>query len=106
MAHLLEQMAYVGDTPWHALGHQLPAKQPIEVWAREAGMDWSICETPVRYMAEQAGTLGSIMSFDDQKVLYRSDTKAPLSVVSGRYQVVQPKEVLEFYRDLTEVSGY
>ena len=38
--------------------------------------------------------------------MYRSDTKAPLSVVSGRYQVVQPQEVLEFYRDLTEVSGY
>ena len=106
MAHLLEQMAYVGDTPWHELGHQLPAKQPIEVWAREAGMDWSICQTPVRYLAEQAGSLGSIMSFEDQKVLYRSDTKAPLSVVSGRYQVVQPREVLEFYRDLTEVAGY
>jgi phage/plasmid-like protein (TIGR03299 family) len=27
-------------------------------------------------------------------------------VVSPRYQVVQPREVLEFYRDLTEVSGY
>lgn len=106
MAHLLEQMAYVGETPWHELGHHLPAKQPIEVWAREAGMDWSIRETPVRYMTEQAGSLGSILSYDDQKVLYRSDTKAPLSVVSGRYQVVQPKEVLEFYRDLTEVSGY
>ena len=39
-------------------------------------------------------------------MLYRSDTKAPLSVVSQRYQVVQPKEVLEFYRDLTQVSGY
>jgi len=46
------------------------------------------------------------MSFDEQKVLYRSDTKAPLSVVSGRYQVVQPKAVLEFYRDLTGISGF
>jgi len=27
-------------------------------------------------------------------------------VVSDRYQVVQPREVLEFYRDLTEISGY
>jgi hypothetical protein len=106
MAHLVQSMAYVGETPWHELGNQLPAKQPIEVWAREAGMDWTIRETPVRYMTEQAGALGSIMSFDEQKVLYRSDTKAPLSVVSGRYQVVQPKEVLEFYRDLTEVSGF
>ena len=106
MAHLLQSMAYVGQTPWHDLGNQLPAKQPIEVWAREAGMDWTIRETPVRFMADQAGALGSIMTFEDQKVLYRSDTKAPLSVVSNRYQVVQPKEVLEFYRDLVEVSGY
>jgi phage/plasmid-like protein (TIGR03299 family) len=106
MAHLIEKMAYVGATPWHQLGNQLPPKQPIEVWAEKAGMDWNICETPVRYMTEQAGALGSILSFADQKVLYRSDTKAPLSVVSSRYQVVQPKAVLEFYRDLTEISGF
>ncbi|EJL72250.1 phage/plasmid-related protein TIGR03299 [Variovorax sp. CF313] len=99
-------MAYVGQTPWHELGNQLPPKQPLEVWAQKAGMDWRICETPVRYMAEQAGALGSIMTFEDQKVLYRSDTKAPLSVVGGRYQIVQPRDVLEFYRDLTEVSGF
>ena len=99
-------MAYIGQTPWHELGNQLPPRQPIEVWAQKAGMDWSIHETPVRYMAEQAGALGSIMTFDDQKVLYRSDTKAPLSVVGNRYQIVQPKEVLEFYRDLTEISGF
>lgn len=106
MSHLVQTMAYVGQTPWHQLGNQLPARQPIDVWAQKAGMDWTICETPVRYMTEQAGSLGSIMSFDEQKVLYRSDTKAPLSVVSGRYQVVQPKAVLEFYRDLTEISGF
>ncbi len=106
MAHAIERMAYVGDTPWHQLGSVLPPKQPIEVWADKAGMNWQICETPVRFMADQAGPLGQILTFEDQKVLYRSDTKAPLSVVSGRYQVVQPREVLEFYRDLTEVSGF
>jgi len=106
MAHNVQTMAYAGEAPWHNLGNQLPAKQSIEVWAEKAGMNWTICETPVRYMAEQAGALGSIMSYEDQKVLYRSDSKAPLSVVSERYQVVQPKEVLEFYRDLSEVSGF
>ncbi|UYZ84868.1 DUF932 domain-containing protein [Entomomonas sp. E2T0] len=48
----------------------------------------------------------SLVSFDDQKVLYRSDSNLPLSVVSGRYKVVQPMEVLEFYRDLTEQFGF
>ena len=99
-------MAYVGNAPWHELGNKLPPKQSIDVWAREAGMDWTICEAPVRYLADQVGSLGSIMTFEDQKVLYRSDSKAPLSVVGGRYQVVQPKAVLEFYRDLTQISGF
>ncbi len=106
MAHAVQSMAYVGEAPWHELGNALPAKQPIEIWAREAGMDWTICESPVRFLSDQIGALGTIQSFEDHKVLYRSDTKAPLSVVGRRYQVVQPKEVLEFYRDLTEVSGY
>lgn len=106
MAHLIEQMAYVGATPWHGLGSRLTEKQPLEVWQQEAGMNWQIQDSPVHFKAEAAGHLGSIHTFPEQKVLYRSDTKAPLSVVSNRYQVVQPREVLEFYRDLTEFSGY
>ena len=106
MAHKIEQMAYVGATPWHGLGNQLTQKQPIEVWQREAGMDWQIQESPVHFKADTIGHLGSINSFPEQKVLYRSDTKAPLSVVSNRYQIVQPRDVMEFYRDLTAVSGY
>lgn len=106
MAHLVESMAYVGDAPWHRLGNELPPSQPIEVWAELAGMGWSIKEAPVCFMTERAGGLGAIQTFDEQKVLYRSDTNKPLSVVSERYQVVQPREVLEFYRDLTEISGY
>jgi len=47
-----------------------------------------------------------IMPFEEQRVLYRSDTHAPLSVVSQRYQEVQPLEILEFYRDLTEQAGF
>ncbi|CUR46209.1 Mycobacteriophage Barnyard protein gp56 [Alloalcanivorax xenomutans] len=106
MAHQIEQMAYVGDTPWHGLGQQLSRHQPLEVWREQAGMDWHIEESPVRFIADGAGHLGSIHSFPEQKVLYRSDTRTPLSVVSQRYKVVQPEEVLEFYRDLTEYAGY
>ncbi len=106
MAHLIEQMAYVGATPWHGLGNELPAQQPLEVWMERAGMNWTIEQAPVQYVVSQSGPLSEICSFDDQKVLFRSDTKAPLSVVGSRYHVVQPREVLEFYRDLTEVSGF
>ena len=39
MAHLVETMAYVGATPWHGLGNQLTTHQPLQVWAKQAGMD-------------------------------------------------------------------
>lgn len=103
--HLVHSMAYVGAEPWHGLGNQLSPNQPLEIWAQQAGMNWSIESADVRFIAG-AESLGSIHAFPEQKVLYRSDTKAPLSVVSKRYQVVQPSEILEFYRDLTEVGGY
>ncbi|SCC95132.1 conserved hypothetical protein [Thiomonas sp. X19] len=89
-------MAYTGHTPWHGLGQQLIPHQPLEVWQRAAGMDWHIEASPVRYFN------GSdvLHTFPEQHVLHRSDSHAPLAVVSSRYQVVQPKEILEFYRDL------
>lgn len=106
MAHQIEQIAYVGETPWHGLGNQLSPNQPLEVWAQQAGMDWWIESSNVSYMAQNERGQSIIMPFEEQRVLYRSDTHAPLSVVSQRYQEVQPKEILEFYRDLTEQSGF
>lgn len=106
MAHQLEQMAYVGDTPWHGLGNQLTPNQPIEIWAQQAGMDWRIESSDISYMAKNDRGQSIILPYEEQRVLYRSDTHAPLSVVSQRYQEVQPLEILEFYRDLTEQSGF
>ena len=106
MAHQIEQIAYVGETPWHGLGNQLSPHQPIEVWAEQAGMDWRIESSDVSYMAQNERGQSIIMPYEEQRVLYRSDTHAPLSVVSQRYQEVQPKQILEVYRDLTEQSGF
>ncbi|XZW39243.1 DUF932 domain-containing protein [Acinetobacter baumannii] len=106
MAHLVETMAFVGDTPWHGLGNPLSPNQPIEVWAQQAGMDWRIESSNVSYMAKNERGQNILMPYEEQRVLYRSDTHAPLSVVSQRFQEVQPKEILEFYRDLTEQSGF
>ncbi|AWM79328.1 hypothetical protein DKL61_02565 [Gammaproteobacteria bacterium ESL0073] len=115
MAHYVSSMAYVGETPWHGLGSSLPSGQPIEIWADKAGMNWQIKQAPVCFVAsdttdtDNAGIIDlsrSLVDFADHKVLYRSDSQLPLSVVSSRYKVVQPMEVLEFYRDLTEQFGF
>jgi len=103
--HLVQSMAYVGEQPWHGLGHHLAPHQPLDVWARQAGMDWRIEAADVQYDVTQS-IPEALHAFPEQRVLYRSDTKTPLSVVSRRYKVVQPAEILEFYRDLSEVGGY
>jgi phage/plasmid-like protein (TIGR03299 family) len=98
-------MAFVGATPWHGLGNRLPANQPIEVWQKQAGMDFEIKETDVLFNVSNEGNF-HVKANPDAKVLYRSDTHAPLSVVSQRYKVVQPHDVLEFYRDLVSAGGF
>lgn len=107
MAHEVQTMAYINEEPWHGLGNRLPRNQPLEIWQQKAGMDWQIKEAPVLFNANQdEGSLLNLRSNADTKVLYRSDNLEPLSVVSKRYQTVQPKEVLEFYRDLVAAGGF
>lgn len=104
MAHLIETMAYTGQTPWHGLGNQLPEKQSLDIWQQAAGMDWTIEQSDVLYNVTSDAL--HIRPFTESKVLYRSDTLAPLSVVSKRYNVVQPHEVLHFYQDLVQAGGF
>lgn len=94
-------MAYVNDKPWHGLGQELSAGASIEEWVKEAGMDYEIHASPVKYE-----TPSGIQVMENRNVLYRSDTGAHLSVVGDKYKVVQPLEVMEFFRDLTESQQF
>lgn len=98
------EMAYVGETPWHGLGQRLDAGATIEKWIEQAGMAWTIRKAPVHYYQDRAQT--SMVQHPDQVVLTRSDTGAPLGIVSQDYNIVQPYEVLEFFRDLVAGGGF
>src|SRR3546814_8029450 len=98
MAHQIEQMAYVGATPWHGLGNNLPQKLPIEVWQREAGMNWQILDSPVHFKSDEAGHLAAIHSFHEQNLIFRPDTKAPLSVDSPRRSEEHTSELQSLMR--------
>jgi len=96
------EMAYAGDTPWHRLGNKLEQGASIEEWQKMAGMDWEIKSSTAMYSSDGQ----NIFNYPTQRVLYRSDNLKPLSIVSNRYQEVQPKEVLEFFRDLVDEHGF
>jgi phage/plasmid-like protein (TIGR03299 family) len=95
-----DSMAFVGETPWHGLGQRLPEDAPIETWAKTAHLDWSLIEKDISY-----DNGNGPVKFEGKKALVRSDTGEGLSVVSTRYRVVQPGQVLEFFRDLVDNFG-
>jgi phage/plasmid-like protein (TIGR03299 family) len=92
------EMAYTGEKPWHGLGQELRLGASIEEWITAAGMDWKVKRSKVRYFCDKNGA--QQLEWPEQHVLFRSDTQAPLGVVSDHYKVVQPAAVLEFFRDL------
>lgn len=98
------EMAYTGDKPWHNLGQELEAGRSIEEWQTAAGLDWKIQRSKVRYFAARDESVQ--LEMPEQHVLFRSDSKAPLGIVSDKYKVVQPGAVLEFFRDLVSGSGF
>ncbi len=112
MAHLIEnnevtgkaEIAYIGKKPWHGLGQQLTQDAPIEVWRKEAGLDWEAQVAPVRF--EPHGEGGDIFRVKGQNVIYRSDTFAALGLVSDRYKVHQPADVLDFFNTLVQSAGF
>ena len=107
MAHELDiqdgkaAMAYVSQKPWHGLGQQLTEDSDIDTWKVEAGMNWNAIGSPVTY---QVGA--ETKSYKERKVIYREDNGNPLSVVSDEYKIVQPHEVLEFFRDVAKGAGF
>jgi phage/plasmid-like protein (TIGR03299 family) len=110
MAHLIEnnaitgkaEIAFVNSTPWHGLGQQLTQDAHIDVWRKEAGLDWEAKLSPVTF--NPSGD--KLVTVENQNVIYRNDTFAPLGVVTDRYKVHQPAEVLEFFNTLVQSAGF
>ena len=110
MAHLIEtneitgkdEIAFVGETPWHGLGQVLTKDAPIEVWRKEAGLDWQAKTAPVYFSHDNQ----NFSTVENQNVIYRDDTNKPLGIVTNRYKVHQPSEVLDFFNTLVQSAGF
>ncbi len=109
MAHMIDEttgraaIAFVGQTPWHGLGKQLTPDASIDTWTAEAGLAYTVNESPVMY---QTPATTAPQTWKERKVLSRSDTGAPLSVVSKGYNVVQPSEIMGFFAELAKIGGF
>lgn len=113
-------IAYTGDPPWHGYGQVLEEGLPLERWIIEAGMNYKVIQRPVAFInnhhidntgvtltdSEILTTPPSFTTIPNRKALCRSDTGDQLSIVSKNYKVVQPKAIMEFFRDLIADQGF
>ena len=89
--------------PWHGLGQPMPVGASIDEWRSKAGMDWRIQRSEVRFNTSRTEEV--LVKMPEQHVLFRSDNHEALGLVSKKYQVVQPSEVIEFFRDIAKAGG-
>ncbi len=110
MAHMLEKdmtnkvpFAFTGprEAIWHGLGQQLESGKNIDEWIKSAGFEWHFQESPAYFENDK----GEKIEFEGKKILRRSDSQQAISIVSDKFCIVQPRQILEFFRDLVEKHG-
>ena len=110
------EMAWTGKTPWHGLGQEMRAGEPLDAWCKQAGLDWTIRSAEVEFQVD--GVPGQFVNSSDsgrrkfsnslpnRRVLYRSDSHQGLGVVSDRYKVVQPSQIMGFFDWYVERNAF
>lgn len=111
MAHEIDMttgtaaFAFTGERAWHGLGNELPEGTDLDTWAEKAGYAFNIKKAPLEYSVPVTnGEDGEYDTYETEErvVLYRDDTNGYIGTVSPNYNVHQPKDILEFFRDLVE----
>jgi len=99
-------IAYAGKTPWHGLGNQIDPDADLDQWRIAAGLNWYIQKRPLFHGIENEDGTREPKVIKDRFAHVRSDTQECIGIASNRFQLVQPGEILEFYRDLLTNSDF
>lgn len=93
MAHLVETMAYAGETPWHGLGKSVPADLSPAQMLESAGLNWSVEKIP------SFANIKGKQVYTGKDALVRSTDGRILDVVSQDWNPLQNEEAFEFFND-------
>ncbi len=93
MAHELEQMMYVGETPWHKLGNRFIVPPSLDEAIVAAGLDWKVTTEPVQTTAGE--TLPALAT-------RRSSDGRILGVVGPNYTPLQNIDAFKFFSPFIE----
>lgn len=88
MAHEIENMLFVGETPWHGLGKGFINAPSIKEAIVAAGLDWRVTTEPVFSGAQEKL---------DAQLTRRDSDKSILGVVGPSYVPLQNSEAFEIF---------
>ena len=84
------------------LGKAMTSGATVDQWAHETGLDWNVQDSPLYYR-----TGDTALQDDSRKVLYRSDApEVVFGAVGKGFAPVQPAEILDFYSQLEQETGF
>ena len=98
MSHLVETMAYAGETPWHGLGKEVPADLSPEQMLVAAGLDWTVEKIPA--FATVNGKRVNV----GHSALVRSSDQTILDVVTNDWNPVQNSEAFDFFNEFVHAG--
>lgn len=94
MAHEVESMFFVGETPWHGLGQRLTDAPNVSEAIKQAGLDWFVKTVPLQ-------TIGTNTPVPARATVRESDGSI-LGVVGERYHVLQNSDAFKFFDPMVE----
>jgi phage/plasmid-like protein (TIGR03299 family) len=98
MSHEIEKMMYVGQAPWHKLGHSFEQAPSLEDALVASGLDWKVTTEPV--FSSSGEKLEALLTRRDMD-------SSVLGVVGAKYVPLQNQEAFKFFEpfiDSKEVS--
>jgi phage/plasmid-like protein (TIGR03299 family) len=97
MAHMIEQMAYYGERPWHGLGQEVLQAMTSEEALKAGGLDWDVAQvTPKFDIIQMDGNRRSV-EVPGYSVVVRTKDMQPLSIMSENYKPHAPREAFKFF---------
>jgi len=90
MAHEVENMFFVGDTPWHGLGRQVIDAPTSEQAIIQAGLDWQVKKIPLI-------TADGLNRPVDHVAIERISDNSILGVVGPRFEPLQNSAAFKFF---------
>lgn len=91
--HEVENMLYVGATPWHKLGTKFVDAPDLETAIVASGLDWQVTTEPLYTESQEKVAALATRRTSDHKIL---------GVVGPTYQPQQNKEAFDFFKPFVE----